>query len=1137
MQKATLVSGRLSRHRQLTKTILRVMQLTAVMILGLCLQVAAHSYGQSITWSAKNASLLQAFTEIEKQTGYVVVGDYSLIEKSKPVTVKAVNKLLKEFIDEIFLGQGFDYTIKNTTISIKEKSTTRGLNHGFQNHYFSDAISPSLTAPPVTGKVVGPNGQPIAGANVVIKGTNRGTTTNTDGSFSIEANKGEIIIISSIGFSERQITVNENMIGVISLDVLQSKLDEVQIIAYGSTSKRLSTGNINGIRANDIQSQPVNNPLLALQGRVPGVFLTQNSGLSGSGITVRIQGQNSIGKGSDPFYVIDGVPYTAQLLPTLNNILGGPSTNNGAGPIGQGNPLSYLNPYDIESIEILKDADATAIYGSRAASGAILITTKKGQNGKTKVNLNFQQGISQISHKVKLLDTRQYLEMRKEAYTNDGNEIPTPATDFKNGSNYDLTVWDQNKNTDWQDELLGGNAKYTDFQVSLMGGSAKTTFRINSGYHKESTVFPGDFSDKKISIGISLNHTSSNQKLKLDFTSNYLVDNNRLPIQDLTIQAMRLPPNAPDLYHPDGSLNWERIASGTDSISTWNNPVAAYKSGYQVNANNLISNLSLSYNLTKALIFKTSFGYTDMRTQEIYTNPLSGVKPEDLIYSIRSGSYSTGNINSWIIEPQLSYGFKISKGEASFLIGSTFHENRNNLHQLSGTGFNSDEAIKNYNSANNLYQISPGIISTYKYNAVFSRLNYNWENKYIVNLSSRRDGSSRYGKNNQFHNFGAVGFAWLFSNENFMRNALSLLSYGKLRGSYGTTGNDQIGDYGFLNQYEVVYSSNNYAGYTGLRPQGHPNPYLQWEETRKLQVGLDLGFIKDHIIIGSTFYRNRSSNQILSYGLSMQTGFGGVLKNFPAIVQNVGWEFTINSTQIQGKHFIWTSNFNISLNRNKLLSFPNLKESPSSNILVIGQPLDVSKYFHFGGVNPETGLYQYYTADGKIVSEPDPSLDKIVVYSNFPKYSGGFQNSFTYRSFNIDFLFQFVKIKAQNFSLGSSYRVGMANYNQPIGVMDRWQKPGDITNIQKFSMSLISTALNSDFIFTDASYIKLRNLALSYSIPSKLFGKINIEDFKIFAQAQNLFTITKYVGPDPESATLQNLPPLRTITFGIKTTL
>jgi TonB-dependent starch-binding outer membrane protein SusC len=1105
----------------------RVMQLTALFFLTCALSVTARTVSQTITLSAKNMPVEKVFSAIEDQTGYVLLVNKGIFKKSERITVDVKEMKLNKFLS-LILSDKYVFDVRNKNIFIKEKDDT------------ATDLSPRLNIPfhpipPITGKVVGPDGQPIAGANVTVRGTKRGAVTNADGSFSIEAKKSDIIIISSIGFSDREITVNNSNAGVITLELSQSKLDEVHIIAYGTTSKRLSTSGTTGINADDIKTQPISNPLLALAGRTTGVTINQSSGLAGSALTVRVQGQNSIGKGNDPFYVVDGVPFSANLLPTLSDILGGGGDIGiGIAP-GSGNPFSFINPNDIESIEILKDADATAIYGSRAANGAILITTKKGSAGRTNIDVTAQTGFGHVANKMKMMNTQQYLMMRKEAYTNDGIPIPDQnlPVDQKYFDNFDLTVWDQNSYTDWQKELIGGTSKYTDIQTGISGGTNQTTFRLNVGYHRETTVFPGDFEDRKMSLGLTLNHSSLNQRFKIQFSASSLNDKNRLPGIDLTRQSLLLSPNAPSLYKADGTLNWEQIEIDPlthDSISTFDNPLGSYQNNYETKNNNLVSNLNLSYRILKGLTFRTTSGYSLLSSHEYATSKLISIAPEYRSGTLRGGSYGNGEIKNWIIEPQLNYHVSIEQGSFDALIGSTFQQTNSEQQRLSGSGYSSDDATRSILNASTV-RVFGGVNSDYKYNAIFGRLNYNLNDTYILNLTARRDGSSRFGRANQFHNFGAIGTAWIFTNERWVKNISRIFSFGKLRGSFGTTGNDQIGDYAFLGLYNIIVGRV-YGGSNALQVTRHSNPYLQWEETKKLQIGLDFGFFKDQVLFTVNHFRNRSSNQLLNYELPSITGFGGVTQNFAATLQNSGWEFSLNTINIRHKSFNWTSNFNLTIPKNKLIAYPGLP----SNSYQFNQAVNITQIYSYAGLNSQTGLYEFNTADGAVSPNPNFFQDRIRLFTPNPKFYGGLQNTFTYKNFNFTFLLQFVNQKAAGFQLGLSGLAG-GNFNVPVALLDRWQKPGDNVKYQKYSTNTyLDAAAFSDFVYGEASYLRLKNLSFSWSFPEMLTKRISIQHVRVFAQGQNLFTFTNYTGLDPENVSSLNLPPLRVITFGIQAT-
>jgi TonB-dependent starch-binding outer membrane protein SusC len=1120
--------------------LMRVMQLTAAFLLIFGISVSAKSVSQTISISEKNISLENIFTRIEKQTNYVVAANYARFNVQEKVSVDVKDMPIDEFMLLILKNKPFTFEIKSKTIFIKDKTNRmQGLNPKAD-------LSPSLSfvTPPITGIVRSPDGQPIVGANVVIKGTKKGTVTGRDGSFKIEANDGEMLVVSSIGYTEKQLAINNGQVGFVILNPSESKLDEVQIIAYGTTSRRLNTGNLASVKSADISKQPVQNPLQALVGRVPGLQITQATGLPGSGFKVRIQGQNSIAGGNDPFYVIDGVPYTSQLLPGVSSILGTSGTLPPYIPAGAGNPLSFINPADIESIDVLKDADATAIYGSRASNGAILITTKKGKAGKTTANISWRQGYGEVMKKLKLLNTEQYLAMRKEAYVNDGLPVPDANT-IADGNNYDLTLWDQHKYTDWQKLLIGNTAKYLDINAGISGGTGNTNFLISGGYKRETSVFLGDFADAKGSLHFSLGHSSADQRFKINLTGSYMTDKNQLPGFDLTEAALTMPPNAPDLFNADGSLNWAPNAAGSTSWGAYaTHPVARNFNKNTSITNNLLASSSLSYEIIRGLAIKTSVGYSNLDSKETLIFPHVAVAPERRATTDRFMVLGNNTIRLWNIDPQLSYQQRIGKGKVDVLFGGTIQKNTRQGLQLYAVGYSSDDLLKDIKLASSII-LGSSIQSEYNHSGLFGRINYEWKDKYIVNLTGRRDGSSRFGTNNLFHNFGAIGAAWIFSDEQLIKDNFTFLSFGKLKGSYGSTGNDQIGDYRFLN----LYSSTGllpYQGVTGAVPGGLPNPYLQWELTRKLHIGIDLGFLNSRLLFNAGYSRNTSSNQLLNYSLPMTTGFGDISSNFPATIENTNWEFVLNAIIVKNKSTNWTANVNITLPKNKLIAFPGLAESTYSNSLLIGQPMTILQLYQYAGVDPATGLYQVMGRDGKLTSDPRPSYlpdnDLIALLNPDQKFYGGFQNTINYKRFELDVLFQFVKQKGRDYSFGNVPGLFYASSgNQPVEVLSRWQKPGDLSSVRKFATYLKDPPFVSDDAlsgsngpFGDASYIRLKNLSLSWQVPENWLSRMIMQRANVYIQCQNLLTITSYKGLDPENQNIGSVPPLRIISFGIQ---
>ncbi|MGX7666074.1 SusC/RagA family TonB-linked outer membrane protein [Flavobacterium pedocola] len=951
----------------------------------------------------------------------------------------------------------------------------------------------------------------LPGASVTIKGKTTGTMSDIDGKYQIAAAVSDTLVISFIGYKPLHVPVNgRSVINVQLQDNDATQLQEVVVNAgYYSVKEKERTGSIAKISSKDIEKQPVTNVLAAMQGRMAGVSVTQTTGVMGGGFDIQIRGINSLrANGNQPLYVIDGVPYssdpigtgiTSPVLPT------------------QPSPLNSINPDQIESIEILKDADATAIYGSRGANGVVLITTKKGKQGKTRFSANVSSGIGTVTKFVDLMNTEQYLQMRREAFVNDGiSPYPFYAYDV-NGT------WDQTRYTDWQKELLGKNASFTSVQGSISGGNASTQFLVSANYNKQTTVFPGDFGYKKGNVHVNLSHESDNKRFKINFSAGYTAQNNNQPGTDPTLTALSLAPNAPALYDSEGNLNWEN--------STWNNPLADFKAVYTAKTYDLIANTLMSYKLTNNLEFKSSFGFTDLKNNDTNISPSTRYDPA---YGLGS-EYSTlftsqATRKSWIIEPQLTWGKQFTSSKLDVLVGTTFQSQKGNQLVQLGIGFPSNSLIYNLASASTLYTIGSEE-TVYKYQAFFGRINYNWKDRYIVNITGRRDGSSRFGPGKQFANFGAIGGAWLFSEEGFL-DGNSSLSFGKLRASYGITGNDQIGDYQYLDTYASTGAI--YQGTIGLEPTRLFNPDFGWETNKKFEIALETGFLNDRIFLTTAWYNNSSSNQLVGIPLPGTTGFTSLQANLDATVQNRGLELSLRTVNFQNKNFGWTTNINFTKAGNKLLSFPDLENSTYRNQFVIGQPLNIQKVYHFTGVNPQTGLYEFEDVNGDgILSAQD---DKQIIKDFNPDFFGGVQNQFRYKELQLDFLFQFVK--QLNWSPVVNTSVPGMLSNQPAEVANHWQSPSNTGTYQIYTDGSNGAAVDafyryieSDAAVVDASYIRLKNISLSWDVPGSVLKNVKC---RIYIQGQNLLTFTPYKGADPEFKSSGYLPPLKVWTTGMQ---
>lgn len=966
----------------------------------------------------------------------------------------------------------------------------------------------------VSGTVTDAAGNPLAGVNLVVESKHIGTMSDLDGSFSINAGPSDVLIFSMVGYKTLTVPIGGREELFVSLEEDVTALGEVVLNAgYYTVSEKERTGNIATINAGVIDKQPVRNPLAAMQGQMSGVNIVQTTGLPGGGFEVEVRGRNFINGVSDPLYIVDGVPFGSQSLEASrisNEIIG-----------GNVSPLNAINPNDIESIEVLKDADATAIYGSRGANGVVLITTKKGRSGKTRFDAHLSSSLGEVSHFVELMDTEQYLEVRREAISNDGygSLLEDPFYDFVWP---DIKSWDNNRYTDWQKELIGGTAYRNNAQLSVSGGGESTQFLVGGTYQRETTVFPGDSHYKKASVRSQVNHGSPNGRFKLSWSTIYSNEYNKMPSVDFSAKANSLEPNAPALYDEEGNLNWEG--------NTWDNPLASLEETYVAQSNTLISNVMVSYGILPNLELKSSFGFTSYRLDTYRTMLSSATNPGR---NLTPQSYSNLTTNasqreSWIVEPQLHWRKDWEGISAKVLVGTTFQSETTQQFVLRGLGFPNDGLINNMSAARTLEVLSDAD-SEYRYNAVFGRVNLNVLDRYILNLTGRRDGSSRFGPGRQFGNFGAVGLAWIFSRESLFGEG-SMLSFGKLRASYGTTGSDNIGDYRFLDTYSV--SGDDYNGVTILEPTGIFNPQFGWEENRKLEAALELGFFNDRLFLNASWYRNRSSNQLVGIPLAATTGFPELTGNFDALVENTGWELDLRTVNLSSKKLNWSTTFNLTLPKNKLVAFDGLESSTFANRYVIGEPLTIERLFHALGVDPETGVYTFedYNEDGGI----SRSEDKEWIEDLAPEFYGGLGNSLSLGNITLEVFFQFKKQKAFNafrYRSTPGYRG-----NASVDLYDRWQEPGDVAPIQRSFSGLAPSGgwgafqQESNAAVSDASFIRLRNVSLNYKVPTLDNGL----DVNVYLQGQNLFTLTDYKGPDPEEPSRDRLPQLRRISLGLQ---
>ncbi|MBS1564966.1 MAG: SusC/RagA family TonB-linked outer membrane protein, partial [Bacteroidetes bacterium] len=1013
------------------------------------LLIAAPGLGQgrvnkTISLDYQNSSLLTVLKAIERKADLVIMYELTPRLENEKVTISVKDKRVADILDMLTAGRDLKWSIKEPENIIRLEQAPK------------PAMSPLpvvVAAPRITGIVRDASGKPLAGASITVTGGKGSATTDAGGMFGVEAREGDVIVISFVSHETLAVRVTAEIarkgtIGSIVLIQSISDLDETVIIAYGTTTRRMATGNVSTISADDIRRQPVTNVLQALEGRVPGLFVTQSNGLPGGQMNASIRGQLSVASGKLPLYIIDGVPFTETPIKTI-----GGSTYDNAGAAGYIDPMNSVNPADIESISILKDADATSIYGSRGANGVVLITTKRGKAGNTRFDVNASTGAGKVARMMPVLNLQQYLAMRRQAFAND-NVTPN------NSNAPDLTLWDTTKSTDFQKYFIGGTAHQTDLTGSFSGGDQRIRYLFSGTYHRETTVFPGSSAYNRFSTHLNVENTSLNGRFTIGVSAFYTKEKNNLPTADVT-RIWNLPPDYP-LYTTGGLLNW------TGGII---NPLSYFLQQFTMKSDNILANTFLRYTILPGLSAKVSVGYNKLSQTTEVLYPRAATNPANAATS--SGTFSNNYVESYIIEPQLDYLKNIGPGKLTVTAGGTMQSTTyGQPYFVSVSGFSNDQLMTSWAAAATI-NTKTSSFTDYKYASLFARAGYTLKDRYLLNLTARRDGSSRFGPSKQWGNFGSVGAAWIFSNEDWFKKSVPVVSYGKLRGSYGTVGNDQIRDYGYLATYSTfVYTYDA----SGIYPTRVANPLYGWESSRKMEAGLEIGILKDRIMLSSSWFSSRTGNQLVSAPLSSQSGFSTYQANLPAIVESHGWEAELKTVNVKKRSFSWSSSFNITVPRNKLVSFPGLAGTIYSGIYVEGKSINTFNGYHYLGVINGVPTVEDVNKDGKITSglSENNKGDYRILYIASPYYYGGLSNTVQYKSLRLDVLFQFVKqMKSNNRSVQPG-----AMSNQDTRILDEGFKPS-MTAGSPASMGFTSYYYYSDAAISDASFIRLKNVSIT----------------------------------------------------------
>ena len=1109
--------------------LLLCMKLSVILLFAAVLHVSARGFAQKITLSEKDVPLKTVLADLRKLSHYDFIFTDEQLHNARVAELHVKQAEMKDVLDQLLKDLPLTYIIDDRTVIIRDKPA-------------GPSTSAHADGPPivVAGVVQDTHHSPLSGASVTTRHGKDGTTTDVRGFFQLKnVSETDTLIISFIGYQTKRMGVGtiygKNAFPMIELEEATDGLDQVVVQGYGRTTQRLTTADIGKVTAAEIARQPVTDPLLALEGKVAGVVVTPTSGYEGGVVKIEIRGRNTVNPGFpvDPLYVIDGVPLSTggsalQLAPG-SGTPGAYSTglDQTGMSFSQGqSPMYNINPADIESIEILKDADATAIYGSRGANGVILITTKRGKAGANALDLNASQGISFNTRAWPLLQTKDYLQMRREALRNDGN-ITTISTAP------DLLLWDTTRNTNWQKFAYGGVAQATSAQGSLSGGTDLTTFRVGAGYDRSTSLARVSGANQRATVALSLVHSSIDKKLNVSLSANYAYGlQNQINLNGLS----NLPPDAPPPFDSQGKLNykeWDR-ASVTFPFALLLRPYSSHETG-------LSANLTLNYTILKGLRVTVSMGYNNSVNNQTNITPLASLDPYDTTQK-GSNSFGTSRSNNWIIEPQLNYNTIWGKNKIDVLLGATAQSSVTDGLVVNGSNYTSDIFIHNISGAPTVTSFDN--YSEYKYAGAYARFTYNYDNRYIVNFNGRRDGSSRFGPSNRFGNFGSVGAAWIISDEKWGRRILpEVINFVKLRGSYGTTGGDGVQDYQYLSQWGNP-TLPAYNGVVALVPLIDDNPNFHWQVNKKLEGALQMELFRSLVGLELAYYRNRCDNQLVGFPLPEFTGFNSVTANNPANVQNSGFEATITATPIRNAKYRWSIGFNLGVNRNKLLAYPHLDQSPYKTQYTVGQSINNVYVLNYAGIDPMTGLMTFkdYNHDGMVTVNESvyPGTyndDRKIKIDQEPNYTGGLSSQFGYKNLALSVTFTYVKQMGVNLLNNPASGAGFGVANIAQYVYDHaWKYQGQTDALfPKLSANPILTASmdNSNAGWSDASYIRWSNLALSYSLPDKLVKKSGLKGMSFSINGYNIMVFSPYKGLDPEVRTFGAMPPSRRITAGL----
>lgn len=1075
-----------------TKKLLLMLNWTIILTFLFVLKVSANSYSQNVKVDLDfhDVKLKKAFSILEQKANIRLLYSEENLPSGRYITLSVKDIPAMDVLGMILKDTGLKFRILENGLVVISP----------QNHEIKDIL--------VRGQVTGAKGETLPGVSIKLKGTAIGATTDLEGRYNINVpDNNSVLVFTYIGYVMQEVTVNNQTSINVKLEAANTSLTEVIVVGYGTQKKANLTGSVSSISEKDIKAVAITSPDQALQGRASGVQVTQNSSAPGGGTTIRIRGGNSIQGGNEPLYVIDGIPIY---------------NDNGASGASL-NGLSSINPGDISSIEILKDASATAIYGSRGANGVVLITTKRGKAGQANINIEMYQGIQNVRRKYPLLNAAEFAILANEANTNVGSKpVYTQQQINELGAG-----------TDWQNEIFR-TAPISNYFLSANGGDENTQYAISGNYFKqEGIVLNSDFErasfrlnlDRKLTskfkVGNSL--TFSNSTSNRSSTDGFLGS----PGQVIS-NALQISPTIP-VYNSDGTYTLQNVAGG----QLTDNPLALAKDSRNlVNVNRVLGSAFGEYDIIPGLRLKVLVGIDGVfRKGSTYL-------PKSVLSGFQQGgvaSISNSQNLIWLNENTLSYDKELNNiHNITLLAGYTQQAGRNEFNSTASRNFINDNLGYNNLGAGSIALTPNSGVGTWGLTSYLGRINYGYKDKYLLTLTGRVDGSSRFGLNNRYGFFPSGAAAWRMNEEEFIKN-LNIFSDLKFRVSYGLTGNQEgIGNYPSL----ALLSVQNYVFgnriSSGVGPSQIANPDLRWESTAQSDIGLDMSFFNSRLSVAVDAYRKHTKDLLLNIIIPGTSGYANALKNIGA-VENKGIEIGINSQNIVGA-FKWDTQFNISINKNTVLDIgdvtqmfvgqtANIAQNISSGIIKVGEPLGSFYGYLTDGVfqaaddivnsaqpTAKAGDRKYKDLNGdKRINDNDRSI----LGQAHPQFIGGITNNFSFKGFEISVFLQGVQgnsiLNANRFEL--EYLSGISN--QDRDVLNRWTPTNTNTDIPRASANRPANVISSRQI-EDGSYLRLKNVQMGYNLSEKILKLTKLRMLRIYASAQNYITWTKYSGYDPE---------------------